>query len=474
MSISAETARAQYTLTSTGQTLAVAWYFLAAADLKVVKTNPTTFADTTLVLTTDYSVTGAGVEAGGSITLEVAAGAIGDIITIYRNGGLVQPAEYPSTGQFPSATTEQSQDRLTMLVQQLRIELDRCLRVPISNAAVTAFTRAQRAGKYLGFDANGAVVFNEDAGTPTYILYDLTLGNYFIGGGNSAMTGGHNVGLGEDALVLHTTGGDNVAIGWKALANQVTGSNNTAVGSGALENNEGVYDNTAFGFHALNKNTTGTNNVACGDEALYLNTTGSGNTAVGLEALRVATTADNNTACGIQALGNITTGGNNTGVGLQAGKTLTTGANNTAVGYLAMGFAVSGGAGNCVAVGFQALEQTTGSGNVGVGKDALVGNTTGTSNTAIGDSAGAAQAACSTCTFVGKDADASVAALSNSTAIGHGASVSKSNQLVFGNASVTAWKFPNVAEYASNALALAGGLAAGEIYRTGDALMIVH
>lgn len=42
------------------------------------------------------------------------------------------------------------------------------------------------------------------------------------------------------------------------------------------------------------------------------------------------------------------------------------------------------------------------------------------------------------------------------------------------NTSTGKYKFENIAEYADNAAALVGGLAIGEIYRTGDALKIVH
>lgn len=154
MSISAETARIQYTLTSTGQTLAVPFYFLASADLKVVKTDPDTDLDTTLTLTTDYSVTNAGNPAGGSVTMEVAAGAVDDIITIYRNDAITQPATYPSTGQFPSATVEQSQDRLTMLLQQLSLELKRTPRVAITKAE-QAVIGSSFLGKMVGVDADG-------------------------------------------------------------------------------------------------------------------------------------------------------------------------------------------------------------------------------------------------------------------------------------------------------------------------------
>jgi hypothetical protein len=82
MSIASSTSRVQYTLTGTGQTLSVPFYFLESGHLKVIRTK----ADgtiTTLVLSTDYTVTGAGVEAGGSITM--ITGAATDVITIKRN-----------------------------------------------------------------------------------------------------------------------------------------------------------------------------------------------------------------------------------------------------------------------------------------------------------------------------------------------------------------------------------------------------
>lgn len=159
MSISAETARSQYTLTSLGQTLAISWFFLSAADLKVVKT--VSGVDTVLELTTHYSVTGAGNEAGGSITLESAAAAIGNVITIYRNGSQVQPLDMAYNSQFPAESVEQAYDRLTMLVQQLWLYVQRSLRIPVSNAAVSEMTKADRANSIVGFDSNGDLEFTD-------------------------------------------------------------------------------------------------------------------------------------------------------------------------------------------------------------------------------------------------------------------------------------------------------------------------
>lgn len=149
MSISSQTARVQYTITSLGQTLSVPWYFLANGDLRVILNDDD---DNPLVITTHYSVTGAGNQAGGSITLTSGAAAVDDVITIHRAGNLVQPASYPLSGPFPSATTEQSQDRLTMLIQQIKLMVERCIRVPLSSDAVDPFAKADRKGKLVGFD----------------------------------------------------------------------------------------------------------------------------------------------------------------------------------------------------------------------------------------------------------------------------------------------------------------------------------
>jgi hypothetical protein len=145
----------QYTLTGSGQTLAVPFYFLAAADLVVLKTNAVTLADTTLVLNTDYTVSGAGAAVGGSITLS--AGASGDIITIVRNGQVVQPVPFAYNGQFPSSTVEQVADRITMLVQQLREEVKRALRLPLSSAEQSELGAADRRDALVGFDLSGNV-----------------------------------------------------------------------------------------------------------------------------------------------------------------------------------------------------------------------------------------------------------------------------------------------------------------------------
>lgn len=162
MSLSSDQASVQYTLSGSGQTLTVSFKFLAAADLSVIKT--VAGADTALVLNTDYTVTGGGsLPATGAVVM--VAGAAADVITIYRNAQILQPAVYAPNDAFPAKTTETSLDRAVMAIQQLALLVKRTLRIPVSGSETTDLgDKATRASKIVGFDANGtAVLFDPSA-----------------------------------------------------------------------------------------------------------------------------------------------------------------------------------------------------------------------------------------------------------------------------------------------------------------------
>ena len=77
---------------------------------------------------TDYTVTGAGEENGGSVTLNVAPEQ-GSTISIYRDVPLTQEVDYRENEIFPAETHEEALDKLTMEVQQLQEQLDRSFKV---------------------------------------------------------------------------------------------------------------------------------------------------------------------------------------------------------------------------------------------------------------------------------------------------------------------------------------------------------
>lgn len=155
MSLTTTARRIQYTLSSTNQALSFPYYFLANSDLAVVKTDPSTFVDTQLTITTHYTVTGAGVGAGGTVTM--VNGTVGDIITIYGIMPQTQPISLTAAGQLPSAAMTQAYDRVTMLIQQLTVQMNHCLRTPPSNADLAVMLRVDRASKVVAFDADGAI-----------------------------------------------------------------------------------------------------------------------------------------------------------------------------------------------------------------------------------------------------------------------------------------------------------------------------
>lgn len=219
-----------------------------------------------------------------------------------------------------------------------------------------------------------------------------------------ARPGTANVVIGPGSLVAPTSGSYNTGLGNRVLAAITTGSNNTATGSFALTANTVGSRNTAAGSYALADNTTGTANTATGYYALSYNTTGGENTATGHAALSDNTTGGSNTATGNYALADNTTGSNNSAAGESALSRNISGSYNTAVGSYALD------------------ANTTGSSNTAVGRDALSYNVTGGSNTAVGWLSGPASGSTN---------------LNNTTAIGTGATVTASDMVAIGNASVT-------------------------------------
>jgi hypothetical protein len=106
----------------------VTFTFINASDLLVYLVDTTTGLFTTLALTTDYSVVNNG-EPGGTITT-VATYPAGSSILILRNLPLVQDLDIQNQEMFYPADLTGEYDYLTLLVQQLQEEINRCYKVP--------------------------------------------------------------------------------------------------------------------------------------------------------------------------------------------------------------------------------------------------------------------------------------------------------------------------------------------------------
>lgn len=177
MTVSSETNRVSYSGNGSTVTFAVPFYFLANADLVVKRVVSATGVETTLALTTDYTVTGAGDEAGGEVTLLAAPTALQEVV-IYRDPTPTQLTDYGSNDKFPAASHERALDKLTMIAQRTRELVERSFRLPdgYTGGASTQIPTPD-ADTFLAWDEEGLALINV---TVADLLTIATAGNFVV------------------------------------------------------------------------------------------------------------------------------------------------------------------------------------------------------------------------------------------------------------------------------------------------------
>jgi hypothetical protein len=169
--------RVQYTATAAQTTFPYPFPIFADADLVV------DIDGVTQALTTDYTVSGAGDDTGGDVTLLVAATG-GEIVTIYRDIAIARATDFQQNGPLASASFNDELDKVYLLLQQLESRVNRGLRLPITSGATDAqieFTPiANWLDKFVYIDSNGlpqpgAAVTGETLSRTTIASYFLPL-----------------------------------------------------------------------------------------------------------------------------------------------------------------------------------------------------------------------------------------------------------------------------------------------------------
>jgi hypothetical protein len=220
--------------------------------------------------------------------------------------------------------------------------------------------------------------------------------------------------------------------------------------NGWLRTNGGLANANGFSNSSIQSSTTGaiiSRNIADANPSLIVNQANASSTgdilrlqSAGANVLEITRTGGlnqngtrlfsqptetSNTFFGSSSGGTATTGVRNTGFGISALTALTSGASNVAVGRNALVGLTTGS--NNTAIGTASSNLINGSGNTSVGYQTSQSITGGSNNTFIGSDAG-------------NNASQLVSA-TNSTALGNAAYTDKSNQMVFGNASVSEFVF---------------------------------
>lgn len=182
MTVQTETSRSgPYAGAGTTGPFTVGFRFIANAHLRVIRTTAAGI-DSTLLLNTDYSVSGAG-GSTGTVTLTSAL-APGEKLTIVRDVPFTQNADYVPGDAFPAESHEDALDLLTMQTQQLAEAQGRALTLPVTVSGASAELPSPSGLKVFGWNAAGTAIENLDANTlASIIAYGTAASDLFDGDG---------------------------------------------------------------------------------------------------------------------------------------------------------------------------------------------------------------------------------------------------------------------------------------------------
>ena len=171
MTISSQT-RKTGTFVGSGSTgpFAFAFKIFQPSDMLVVKVNNATTVETTLVLTTDFTVSlnfDQNSNPGGNVTL-VAPLAVGYNMVMSSQIPYLQETDLTNQGGFYPEVITSSLDNLTIQTQQLKEEVDRSAKLPITSAQsaddlVADIVRIAASAANIDIVANNIASVNTDA-----------------------------------------------------------------------------------------------------------------------------------------------------------------------------------------------------------------------------------------------------------------------------------------------------------------------
>lgn len=162
MTIPSNVTRNSYTGTGITGPYPVTFKFFEDADLKVTVAD-TNGVETVKTLTTDYTVTGAGEQAGGSITFTSSVTS-GYSIVIEPKADLTQDTDIKNEGGNLRESIEDRFDRLCRDDQVQQNSIDRSVKMQVTDASATdAVLPPREAGSLIGWNDSGTGFANRSA-----------------------------------------------------------------------------------------------------------------------------------------------------------------------------------------------------------------------------------------------------------------------------------------------------------------------
>ena len=159
--VTVETSRAAYTCDGVLTTYAYPFKVLADADLLVVKKATATSAETTLVLNTDYTVTGAGTSGGNVVLTAASKCGAGYTLTILRDMAATQTTDYVDGEAFSAVSIEDALDKVTLVQQQQAEQISRAPKLPKTSSITDISLPNPAADNYIGWNAGATGLENK-------------------------------------------------------------------------------------------------------------------------------------------------------------------------------------------------------------------------------------------------------------------------------------------------------------------------
>jgi hypothetical protein len=164
MPITSQVSRVAYAGNGSATTFPTTFKFLDSEHVQCVRTTADG-EDVLLEQDTDYAVSGAGEESGGTVTFPAASSdygvlAEGQTLTIYREVPLTQETDWENSDEIDVEEIESADDKLTMIAQQQEDKIGRAIKVPVSSSLSDVECQAPEAGKALVWNDVGDGIVN--------------------------------------------------------------------------------------------------------------------------------------------------------------------------------------------------------------------------------------------------------------------------------------------------------------------------
>lgn len=180
MTVPSQTNKDQQAGNGVSTVYTVPFRILSAVHIEVLQT--IAGVTTTLVLTTDYAVSGVG-NPNTTVTF-VAPPAVGTLITFLRRVPLTQETDYVPNDPFPAESHERALDKLTMVDQQQQERIDAALTLPPEAVGVSTTLPTPQPSTLFGWAPDGSSIQNYPfADIATNIAYGDKLFQTFVGNG---------------------------------------------------------------------------------------------------------------------------------------------------------------------------------------------------------------------------------------------------------------------------------------------------